>query len=181
MKNAVFKRLLVLLLAALTTFGCTAGAFAADASDSAVRAVIEQLEAIDTVQEIQNKRSEYPVTYNHYDSGTTDSAVINQHETARAGYEAQIDPSLVAKLNDELPNEIHIGTYPVTPQDNEYQFEIVDGGTGYGYEVSNHMVSKNIPQIFILVDTADGKTSWTPSGLYQYGVSKELSGLYRPL
>lgn len=196
MKRAIFKKLLVLVLAVLTVLSCIVGAFAGDTTDPEVQSVIQQLEAIDTLQEIQNKRSEYPVTFNHYDSTTTDSAVINQHETARAGYEAyvaamfsarvaaqqayealtaaqqaQIDPALVAKLNDELPNVIHMGTFPVTPRNNEYQFEAVDGGNGYGYEVSNHMVYANIPQTFILVDTADGKTSWTPNGLYEFGVS----------
>lgn len=40
-----------------------------------------------------------------------------------------------------------------------------------GYEVSNHMISGQIAQTFILVDTADGATSWRPNGKYTYGKS----------
>ena len=84
---------------------------------------------------------------------------------------AAIDATLVAKLSNELATEFKSGTYAVTPSDNEYVFEAVKGGTGYGYEISNHMVSGEIPQTFILVNTSDGATSWTPNGKYAYGES----------
>lgn len=41
---------------------------------------------------------------------------------------------------------------------SDLQFEAVKGNTGFAYEVSNHMVSGNIPQTFILVDTSNGET-----------------------
>ena len=164
-------------------------------TDDSVLAVIDSLEAIDTLPEMQNKRSQYTAS-GHYDITTTNESVIAKHEAARTGYEsyvdtmfaariaaqqaynalsdeqkAQIDPALVAKLDNELPTVFNQKTFSVTPGDNEYTFETVNGGPGYAYEVSNHMVSKNIPQTFILVDTSDGKTSWTPNGLYEYGKS----------
>lgn len=171
-------------------------AYAAEFEDEAVSAVIAQLEAIDTLQEMQANRSGYTVKNNHYDSNTTSSAVIEEHENVRTQYEtyvnmmfsaraaaqqaydaltpaqqSQIDPSLVAKLSNDLPTVLNINTYAVTPRSDEYTFEAVRGETGYGYEVSNHMVSGNIPQTFILVDTSNGETTWTPNGKYVYGKS----------
>ncbi len=169
-------------------------AYASETTDAAVQAVIDQLEAIDTLQQMQDNRSKYTVKYNHYDSNTTDTAIIENHETARAGYEAyvatmfaariaaqqaydaltaeqqaQINASLTAKLSNDLPTVFKAETGTVTPADDEYIYETVKVGTGYGYEVSNHMVSGDIPQTFVLVDTSDGETSWTPNGLYEYG------------
>ncbi|MBQ9950525.1 MAG: Cys-Gln thioester bond-forming surface protein [Clostridia bacterium] len=171
-----------------------------------VQAVREQLEAIDTLQEMQDKKYDYKVTdhistdvkgYNHYDTGTTNTEIIEAHEKARAEYEAylsamiaarsaaqkaydkltgdqkaQIDSSLVAKLNNgPLSTTFKDTTLTLTPGEGAYTFDAVNGGAGYGYEVSNYMVSGNIPQTFILVDTSDGKTSWSPNGRYEYGKS----------
>ena len=171
-----------------------------EAADEEVQAVITQLEAIDSLQTMQDKRSEYKVKNNHYDINTTDTAIITEHENARAEYDnyvskmfaarlaakeayealtkeqqGQIDASLVAKLNEKLTTVFKQETYSVTPADDEYIYEAVQGATGLGYEVSNHMVAVggagNIPQTFILVDTSDGKTSWIPSGKYVEGES----------
>lgn len=174
-------------------------ALAAEITDEAVLAVIEQLNNIDTLQQMQKKRDtfkadgrlDYTVNYT-----IKNQKIIDDHANARANYDnyintmfaariaaqqaydaltaeqqAQIDPALVAKLDQKLDNVVTIDTYAVTPSDNEYTFEAVDGGSGYGYEVSNHMVSEVIPQTFVLVDTSDGKTSWTPNGLYEPGKS----------
>ncbi len=165
------------------------------ANEITVSQVEEMLESIDTLEQMQNKRSTYKVS-GHYDINTTSASTIAKHEAARAGYEgyvsemfakraeaqqaydalsdaqkAELDPSLVAKLSNELPTTFLTGEYPVTPRDDEYSFEAVRVGTGFGYEVSNHMVSGSIPQTFILVDTSDGATTWTPSGEYIYGES----------
>ncbi|MBO7275744.1 MAG: thioester domain-containing protein, partial [Clostridia bacterium] len=187
-------------IACLVAFGLIGGYImpflsAAEITDEAVLAVIDQLTAIDTLQTIQDKRATYTAS-GHYDITTTSQKVIDRHNKARTGYEtyvalafsarlaaqqaydaltpeqqAQIDPALVAKLDNKLDTVFHTATFPVTPADNEYTFEAVDGGLGYGYEVSNHMVSSNIPQTFVLVNTADGATSWTPNGRYEYGKS----------
>lgn len=157
--------------------------------------VEEMLKNIDTLQQMQNKRSTYKAS-GHYDITTTNSSVIAKHKTARDGYEsyvsemfakraeaqqaydelsdeqkAQIDPALVAKLNNELPTVFETGEWSVTPRDDEYSFEAVKVGVGFGYEVSNHMISGDIPQTFVLVDTYDGATAWTPSGEYICGES----------
>ena len=164
-------------------------------AESEVLAVIGQLEAIDTLQQMQNKRYTYTAS-SHYDINTTKESIINNHNSARNGYEtyvadmlekreaarvayesltdaqkSQLDEALVARLSDELPTVFNAKEIPVTPRNDEYCFETAAGGTGYGYEVSNHMISGEIPQTFILVDTSDGKTSWTPNGRYSYGES----------
>ena len=190
--NRIFARLVAFILICSSI---TPVILATQITDDPVSAVIKQLEAIDTLQEIQNMRNQYMAS-GHYDIGTTDQMVIDMHNAARSGYEtyvdtmfaariaaqkaydeltpeqkSQIDPSLVAKLDNELSTFFDKNTFPVTPSDNEYTFEAVKGKLGYAYEVSNHMVSGNIPQTFILVDTSDGKTSWTPDGLYKSGES----------
>lgn len=195
MKYKITKILSIVLACFLVANLISPVVYASDVADDEVQAVIEQLETIDSLQTMQNKRSEYTAK-GHYDTNTTDSATITAHETARAGYEryvanmfaariaaqeaydalsasqkAQIDSSLVAKLTDELSTTFKSGTYSVTAADDEYIFESVKGGKGLAYEVSNHMALGNIPQTFILVDTSNGATSWTPSGKYVYGES----------
>lgn len=187
-----FFALLLALLLAASALPVTAAAV----EDEAVAAVIAQLESIDSLQQMQNKRYTFSVKNNHYDTGTTDQAIADAHLAARTGYEtyvsemfaarlaaqqaydalsdeqkAQIDPALASKLSTELDTLLRIESASVTPATNEYTFEAVKCGTGYGYEVSHHMVSGNIPQTFVLVNAADGKTSWTPSGKFVYGES----------
>ena len=171
-------------------------ASADEAYDADVQAVEALLKQIDSLQQMQDKRSDYTVRKAHYDSTTTDSAVAAEHEAARAAYEtyvsemfaaraaareaydaldeaqqAQVNPALVSKLADSLSTVLNKGTYAVSPRSDAYAFEAVEGGAGFGYEVSNHMVAGNIPQTFILVDTSNGATEWTPSGEYVYGES----------
>jgi len=189
-------RWLCACIAIVLLLGSVPIAAAAEVADEQVQQVITQLEAIDTLQQIQDKRSSYTVSTGHYDTGTTDPAVAEDHEAVRAAYEAyvsemfakragaqsayaaltdsqkqQIPQELVDKLSNTLPTVFHTQTLPVTPSGDEYHFEAVKGGNGFGYEVSNYMVSGEIPQTFILVDTSDGKTSWTPNGFYVPGQS----------
>lgn len=166
-----------------------------------VESVTAMLEAIDSLQTMQNKRGNYTAS-GHYDTTTTKQSTINAHLTARNNYEtyvaemfaaraaaqqaydalspeeqAQIAPALVAKLTDTLSNSVRYDTLPVTPRDDAYIFETVGdpenlyGALGYVYEVSNAMAGGQIPQTFVLVNTSDGKTQWTPNGLYEPGVS----------
>lgn len=192
------SKISVAFVAITLVFSMLPAAAYAAGEDAAVDKVIEQLEAIDTLQQMQNKRYDYKVK-TRYDVGETKESIITEHETARNGYEtyvsmmfaqrlaakeayealsdeqkAQIDASLVAKLSEDLPTDFKPGTYDVTPADDEYIYEAVYGGFGYIYEASNHMIftdKPNIAQTFILVDTSDGKTSWTPNGKYEYGKS----------
>ena len=196
MRKTMIRVVSICMVLALSVGFLGAAVHATEVTDEKVLAVIEQLEAIDTLQQMQDKRNNYTVKNNHYDTGTTSEAVILEHETARTNYEAylnemfaarlaarqaydaltagqqaQIDPALVEKLSTSLPTVLNTGTFNVTPSDNEYTFYTVKGGTGYGYEVSHYMVSGNIPQTFVLVDSSKGQTSWTPSGRYVYGES----------
>ncbi|MBR5453827.1 MAG: hypothetical protein IKV54_07090, partial [Clostridia bacterium] len=174
------KQLLSFLIVALMLVTMVVPAFA---QENTVASVTAQLEAIDTLQEMQNKRDLYTTT-KHYDKTTADQNIINNHLEKRTAYEtyltnmfaarlaaqnaydsltaeqqAQIDPALVAKLDNNLPTTLLTETFSVTPRDDEYVFEAVKGSTvGLGYEISTHMVAKTIPQTFIIVDTSDGKT-----------------------
>ena len=200
MNKKLIQLLAVLIVLVLGIGLGTTVAYAEEVTDEEVLAVISQLEAIDSLQQMQDARYTYSVgAYKHYDINTTDEARIALHEEQRLLYEtyvskmfaaraaaqqaydaltddqkAQIDPTLVAKLTDKLETKLTVDTYPVTPRDDEYTFEAVKGGAGFGYEVSNHMVAGNIPQTFILVDTADGTTEWTPNGKYVYGESNYI-------
>lgn len=191
MKNKLNKALALFMSALM----CVGIFIPVAEAQSEVEAVIGQLEAIDTLQQMQDKRNSYTVKmYLNYDINTTNTSTITKHDTAREKYEsyladmfekreaaktaydaltdaqkAQIDAALVAKLNDELPTSFNSGEYTLTPRNDEFSFEAVRLGVGFGYEVSNHMVSGEIPQTFIIVDTSDGKTSWIPDGEYVCG------------
>jgi|GEM_PF-1729133 len=89
-----------------------------------------------------------------------------------------IDPALVEKLDNTLDTVFTSGTYAVTPRNGAYTFEAVSNGRPAGsgggmcYEVSNHVtLGPEIPALFILVDTSNGETTWTPSGPYAFGQS----------
>lgn len=187
-KFLTFIFFFLLLFTSLLTF-----TYAAD--DITVSEVEKMLESIDTLQQMQDNKRKY-TTSGHYDINTTNTSVINRHNAARTGYEAyltdmfakreaaqqayellseeekgQVDPSLAARLSNELPSSLLTGEFPVTPRDDEYTFEAIEVGTGFAYEIGNYMISGSIPQTFILVDTSNKATSWSPSGEYVYGQS----------
>lgn len=189
------KRILSLLLVVVMLASTVIFVSASPGTDATVESVTAQLEAIDSLQQMQNNRSLYTTTGN-YDLKTTDQAVISRHLSKKDGYEsyvngmqaarlaakqayeslspeeqAQIDPALVAKLNDKLPTKFSYPTASVSPRSDEYIYEVANFGLGSAYEVGNHMVGGAIPQTFVVVDTSDGKTSWTPNGPYVYGES----------
>ena len=195
MRKTMIRMVSICMVLALSAGFLGAAVHATEVTDEAVLAVIEQLEAIDTLQQMQNKRDSY--TANGYcDKNTTNQTIVTAHQTARANYEAylsgmfaarlaaqqaydalsdsqkaQIEPALVEKLGTSLPTVLNADTLEVVPSDDEYTFFTVKGGDGYSYEVSHYMVSGNIPQTFVLVDSSKGQTSWTPSGRYAYGES----------
>lgn len=183
-----------MLLSAVLLLGAVVPAVAAETVT--VDSVTAQLQAIDTLQQMQDCRYQYVAT-NSYDYTVLDNAALAEnHLSTRERYEtyldtmfaaraaarqaydslsaeeqAQIDPALVAKLNNELPTVMKDKTYSVTPRYDEYCFEAVGGDLGLAYEVSHHMVAKEIPQTFIMVDTSDGKTTWKHNGKYEFGKS----------
>lgn len=183
-----FTIIFILIFTAVLSYACAA-------DENAASQVAQMLKGIDTLQQMQDKRTKYTAG-GHYDITTTNNSTITKHNTARQNYEAyladmfekraeaqkaydalsdeekaQLDSALVAKLSNELPTSYLIKEYAVTPRDDEYSYEAVDAEPGYAYEVSNYMVSGQIPQTFILVDTSDKKTTWTPNGEYVYGES----------
>ena len=196
------KKLITQIISLVMVFSMFAAVspavYAGEAGDSQVEAVITQLEAIDTLQQIQNNRSKYKVN-SRYFVHTTDQAIISAHEAARLQYEtymekmfaqrlaaqqaydtltdsqkAQIDPALVAKLSNTLDTVFVQNTYPVSPRNDEYTFEAVKNINSHplSYETSHNITAgPQIPAIYILVDTADGKTNWTPNGKYVLGQS----------
>ena len=141
-------RWLYACIALLLLLGTIPTVSAQDVIDSQVQQVITQLEAIDTLQQIQDNRNSYKATTGHYDVTTTRTDVIADHEGKRADYETYvngmfaarlaakqaydalsdsqkqlIDPALVAKLDDTLSTRFNAGTFSVTPSDDEYCFE----------------------------------------------------------
>ena len=202
MKRMVSRSLALMLVLFLAVGLFPAAVLAADTTDADVQAVIDQLEAIDTLQQMQSKRYTY-ASNSRSDALSKDSDAAVQQEALRVEYEdyvarmfaarlaaqqaydaltddqkAQIDPSLVAKLSTELPTVLNPFTATLTPQNTAYSFMVPKGGPGQGYEVSNYMLSDmvtmvngNIPQTFMMVNTADGATQWTPNGKYVYGES----------
>lgn len=170
-----------------------------EVSAATVESVTAQLEAIDTLAEMQAKRYTFKVT-KRYDYTTTDQSIIDSHTAARTGYEtylsnmfaaraaaqqafdsltpeeqAQIDPALTSKLSNDLPTTYLDGSYAVTPRQDEYIFEVVNGPLGFAYEVSSHMVGTESPQTFFITDTSDGATTFTPDGPYTGNNNYELT------
>ena len=69
---------------------------AEEVTDPAVLSVIEQLEAIDTLQQMQDERKAYAVN-SRYGKFTTDTKIITAHETARAQYETYVANMFAAR------------------------------------------------------------------------------------
>lgn len=189
------KKFLSVLIALILAFSAVTPCIYA-AESFTVSQVEEMLIGIDTLSQMQSKRNSYTASGGHYDINTTNKTTISRHTTARTGYEsyvsdmfakreaaqkaydslsdsekAMLDSSLVSKLDNELQTSFKSGEYALTTRNDEYSFEAVSLGAGFGYEVSNHMISGEIPQTFIVVDTSDGATTWTPNGKYVPGES----------
>ena len=88
MKNKLAKILVLLMIATLLLQSNIA--LAAE-DDITVESVTAQLEAIDTLQQMQDKRDNYKVSTGHYDTLTTDQNVINNHNETRTAYENYLE------------------------------------------------------------------------------------------
>lgn len=111
-----------------------------------VEEVIQMLEAIDTLQQMQDNRKNYTnaEAYSTYLTGMRE-----QRALAKAAYEnltdeekAQISQDLVAKLDDTLDTVWHLdGVYPLEPRDDEYNYQAITAKSNLwvAYELSNHM------------------------------------------
>ena len=169
---------------------------AVSAEEVTVDSVIAKLQAIDSLQTMQDKRYTIKAT-GRYDVTTTDQSIITSHKNAQNTYanylasmnaaraealhaynslseeqKAQIDPALVAKLTNKLENKFLKGPFAVTPSDDGYPYEVVKHSVGFGYECSNYAVSGELPQTFVLVDTRETGAQFTPTaGEYKNGES----------
>lgn len=136
-------------------------AMAAEIDEDEVSAVVAQLEAVDTLSEMQEKRKEFGVSAGYEDANENGASpeIIAEHEAARAGYEeyiskmfaarlaaktayealsaeekAMISEELVSKLDDELPTVFKPdASYPITPSDNEYTYELIFSNSKHPY------------------------------------------------
>ena len=144
-----------------------------------VEEVTQMLEAIDTLQQMQDNRKNYTnaEAYSTYLTGMRE-----QRALAKAAYEnltdeekRQISEDLSNKLNDTLDTVWHLnGVYPLEPRDDEYNYQAITSSPilWVAYELSNHMNKKrDIPVICPVVDVSGSAQSWTPSGPYAYGES----------
>ena len=98
MKRLTQKIAWILLTAIVASSILSVPALAEEITDEKVTDVINQLESIDTLQEMQDKRNEYQANVGHYDLLTTDTAVITAHETARSEYEEYVKLMFAARL-----------------------------------------------------------------------------------
>ena len=146
---------------------------------SPVDDVIAMLRAIDTLQQMQNKR----YSYNNKEDYTAYLADMRQKRAeAKEAYDAltdeekdQIDPVLAEKLDDTLDTIYHLdGTYPLEPRDDEYNYQVIlkSANKWVAYELSNYVVrhkDHDFSVICPMVDVSGSATSWTPDGPYEYG------------
>lgn len=157
----------VCLLLCICFVPCTA----TQSTDSAVAAVITQLEAIDSLQTMQNNRKNYSAAaeYDAYIQNMFAARLAAQaaYDALSASQQAQIDSSLTAKLTDTLSTVFNAVTVPVTPRYDEYCYEVIFKNNLI-YEMGHH-ISAEMPCTILLVDSTETGTSWTPDGLYSYG------------
>ena len=143
------------------------------ATDEAVLNVISQLETIDTLQEMQNKRSQYSTAaeYEEYISKMFAARLAAQssYDTLTDLQKAQIGSEMTAKLDNKLDTVYYSPTVSVKQRFDEYPYEVIFKNRIL-YEIGHH-VAGEMPCTIILVDTSKIGSSWTPDGLYEYGKS----------
>ncbi|MBR0136972.1 MAG: Cys-Gln thioester bond-forming surface protein [Erysipelotrichaceae bacterium] len=192
-----FKQILVFIICLLLILTCGMSSASADV-DPDVENVNTLLEEIDSLQEMQNKRSTFTVSalYN-----AADEATVTEHEEVIAAYAAyiadmnqkrqaaqeafdlltpeqqdQVDPVLLAKLTDPLETTFSGESYELVPSTNEYNYQVlmIEAEKYYlAYELSMHATKdKDFPCTIMLADVSGDATSFTPDqGLYTYGTS----------
>ena len=95
--NRKLSRFMVAFLACLMIVSSVLpAASAAQVEDSAVQDVVEQLEQIDTLQQIQKARKNYAVK-SRYLSTTTNASIIEAHEAKRVLYNTYVSEMFAAR------------------------------------------------------------------------------------
>ncbi len=186
------KRLNVILLSLLACiFLFSFGTFAASDNNYTVEEVTALLESIDTLQQMQDKRSSYTVN-KHYNANN--ASIVASHQKARNNYETyleemfakrkaaeeaynslsvaeknQIPVSLTSKLNNKLDTVLSDEPFSITKADNEYTYQLISPNFMV-YEVSSSYIKTgDVAGTFVLVDTTTSGDTWTADGLYKYG------------
>ncbi len=148
-------------------------AFISEAMSDAASNVTAQLESIDSLQTMQNKRSSYSgfAEYNAYieEMNSQRLAAKEAFDALSDEEKAELDPALVAKLTDTLSTLYYEPTVTLAPREDEYPYQVVFKNR-IVYEIGHH-VSYEMPCTIILVDTNKVGKNWTPNGLYEYGKS----------
>ena len=190
MKRIIFRISAICFAAVMLLSIAVPVAFTAETD---VAAVIAQLEAIDTLQQMQNKRSTYTVSKSW---NASDPDIVAEHTAARNGYEtyvadmfaarlaakqayealsesdkAQIPADLVAKLDDNLPTVYNLNkSSTIKKRTDEYCYEVIFP-KNLVYEMCTHFSpGLDMPATIIVTNTAElDSTNWTPNGPYEYG------------
>ncbi len=193
MRRMIFRISAICAAAVLLVSIVLPVAFTADGD--AVADVTAQLEAIDTLQQMQNKRATYTVSKN-WDASDPD--IVAEHTQARNGYEtyvaemfaarlaakqayealseserAQIPADLVAKLDDNLPTVYNFNKQATIKQRfDEYCYEVIFP-KNLVYEMCTHFSpGLDMPATIIVTNTAElDTTNWVPDGPYEYGTN----------
>ncbi len=195
MKNRPLLKILSLALAMLLAFSALPAVSYVHADDDVDR-VAELLSGIDSLQEMQDRRSEFRVS-SAYKADDPNS--VAEHKAAQEGYasyvlemnekrleakkaydaltdsqQAALDESLVRKLTDEIGPEFIDRTYQLFPTDSEYNWQMVQiSASEYlGYELSQHWsIDKDMPCTLIITDASGSETSFKLDGPYEYGTN----------
>lgn len=150
-----FARIFILLMI-VTLLLQSSITFAAE-DNITVESVTAQLEAIDTLQQMQNKRDSYRVktkvngVYNHYDTLTTDPDVAANHTENRVAYELYLEQMFAARTaaQNAYNSLTEAEKAQITPElvaklDNELATKLIDftatvtpGHDEYIYEYVN--------------------------------------------
>ena len=172
-KNTILRMTCICTALLLAVGAMRLPTHAAEITDEAVLDVVSQLKAIDTLQEMQNQRSQYTEA-SEYE--TYISTMFSARLAAQAAYDAltdsqkaQISSDLTAKLDSELSTVYYAPTVAVTQRTDAYPYEVIFKDRIL-YEIGHH-VAGEMPCTIILVDTSKMGSHWTPDGLYEYGKS----------
>ncbi|MBR5011329.1 MAG: hypothetical protein IKY12_02105, partial [Clostridia bacterium] len=150
-----FARIFILLMI-VTLLLQSSITFAAE-DNITVESVTAQLEAIDTLQQMQNKRDSYRVktkvngVYNHYDTLTTDPDIAANHSENRVAYELYLEQMFAARTAAQNAynslteaEKAQIAPELVAKLDNELATKLIDftatvtpGHDEYIYEYVN--------------------------------------------
>ncbi len=160
-------------------------------ASSTVEEVISQLEKIDTLQQMQNKRNTFTVS-KHYNA--SNASIVASHEKAKTGYEtylsemfaarkaaqeafeslseeekAEIPEDLKNKLDNTLDTTYNYGTFPVNKSEDEYCFQIVSPNFMV-YEVSSAFIKTgDVAGTFVVIDAKNSGDTFTLDTPYSYG------------